>query len=295
MGSSLIEVTGNVWYPRFSPDGTRVAFAITEEPGSAGVADLWVQDIERGTRTRLTAGDTNNRFFPVWSPDGTQLAFGEGSGVTNRILMTPADGSGQFETILDIGERQFPMSWATDGSALAFYRSNSGITNRDVYVLPLDGNQRPELFLGTPYEDRGVSFSPNGRWLAYVSAKFGQDEIYVRPYPGPGGETIVSSGGGQEAVWGPEGTELFYRNGDQLLAVTVNTGSELSPERPRMLFNGNFVVDNASGGRGNANYDVAPDGSHIVFIEDLAEPGAGSELRLVLHWTHELNRLVPND
>ena len=109
-----------------------------------------------------------------------------------------------------------------DGSALAFYRSTSGVTNRDVYVLPLDGNQRPELFLGTPYEDRGVSFSPNGRWLAYVSAKSGQDEIYVRPYPGPGGETIVSSGGGQEAVWGPDGMYAERVNQGYFMDIKVD-------------------------------------------------------------------------
>ena len=116
-GTPLTEIAGNAWYPRFSPGGSRVAFAIAEGPGAGGAADLWVLDIERGTRTRLTFGD-NNRFYPVWSPDGSQLAFAEGAGVTNRVLLTPADGSGQFETLLDINERQFPMSWAPDGSAL---------------------------------------------------------------------------------------------------------------------------------------------------------------------------------
>ena len=105
------------------------------------------------------------------------------------------------------------MSWAPDGSALALYQSTAE-SGRDLTVLPLDGDRTPVPFLSTPFEDRGVSFSPDGQWLAYVSAESGQDEIYVRPYLGPGGQVTVSNGGGQEAVWGPDGTELFYRNGN---------------------------------------------------------------------------------
>ena len=239
----LAEVAGDARYPRFSPDGSRLAFGIAEGPRAADDADLWVLDIERGTRTRLTFED-NNRFYPTWSPDGTQLAFAEGAGAVNRIMVTQADGSGEPEALLDDGERQFPMSWAPDGSAVALYR-DAGETGRDLYVLPLDGDGTPVLFLSTPFQDRGLSFSPNGQWLAYVSAEAGRDEIYVRPYPGPGGEVIVSTGGGQEAVWGPDGTDLFYRNADQMMVVAVETEDLFSAEAPRILFEGNFVLDNA--------------------------------------------------
>ena len=297
VGMPLAEVTGNAWYPRFSPDGSRVAFAIAEGSGAVGAADLWVVDMDRGTRTRLTVADNNtvednNRFYPVWAPDGTQLAFGEGAGSPNRVLLTPADGSGQFETLLDVNERQFPMSWAPDGSALALYRSGSDGTNRDIIILPLDGDGMPVPFVSTPFEDRGVSFSPNGRWLAYVSDKSGQDEIYVRPYPGPGGEVIVSSGGGKEAVWGRSGTELFYRNGSQVMVVPVQTEQALSVEAPRLLFEGEFVLDNAAGGGGNPNYDISPNGEHFVFVESLASEG-GALLYVVLNWHQELLERVP--
>ena len=294
--SALTEVRGNAWYPRFSPDGSRVAFAIAEHGGAGGGADLWVLDINRNTRTRLTVGDTdtiadNNRFFPVWSPDGRQIAFGEGAGSTNRVLVTPADGSGQFETLLDIGQRQFPMSWAPDGSALALYRSGSDGTNRDLTILPLDGDHTPVPFLSTPVEERGVSFSPDGRWLVYVSAESGRDEIYVRPYPGPGGQVVVSSGGGKEAVWGRDGTELFYRNGPQVMVVTVGAEQALSAEPPRPLFDGNFVVDIATGGGGNPNYDISPDGEHFVFVESESPPL--EQLYVVLNWFEALKERVP--
>ena len=261
VNTTIAEIAGRAWYPRFSPDGTRVAFAISQSVSNATPADLWVLDVGRGTRTRLTFGGTNNRFYPTWSPDGTRLAYGEGSGPTNRVLVTSADGSGETETLLDRDERQFPMSWSPDGRTLALYRSVDGLNNRDLEVLDLDSDDRtPESFLGTPFEERGVSFSPNGRWLAYVSDESGQNEIYVRPYPGPGGEHVVSSGGGGEGVWGRDGSELFYRKGDQLMVVRVNAGETWSAGPPEPVFANSYVQDNASGGGGNPNYDISPDG-----------------------------------
>jgi len=294
---SITEIIGNAWYPRYSPDGSRIAFGIADGPGSGGPADLWVLDVQRGTRTRLTFGD-NNRFYPVWSPDGTVLAYSEGAGATNRVLQTMADGSGGTETLLDRDERQFPMDWSPDGSALAIYKATAE-TGRDLYILPLGGDAEPEEFLSTPFEDRGVSFSPNGQWLAYVSAEAGQDEIYVRPYPDPGGEIIVSNGGGQEAVWGPDGAELFYRNGDEVMVVNVQTEGAFSATAPKLLFDGNFALDNAVGGGGNPNYDIAPDGeSFVMVVAD--DPGQGANpidvpITVVINWFEELTDRVPVD
>ena len=157
-GTPLAEIAGTGWYPRFSPDGTRVAFAAQ----NAGEADVWVLDIERGTRTRLTS-EGLNRYFPVWSPDGSQLAFADGAGATNRVLLTSADGSGEPETLLDRDERQFPTSWIADGNVMTIYIDNADSTARDLYMLPLDGDLTPELFLATPFQERGASFSPDGQ------------------------------------------------------------------------------------------------------------------------------------
>ena len=291
-GTSLAEIDGLAWYPRFSPDGTHVAFAVSQDGSNSTEADVWVLDVGRGTQTRLTFGGTNNRFYPVWSPDGTRVAYADGSGSTNRVLATASDGSGETETLLDRDERQFPMSWSPDGSALALYQGGIGVS-RDLTILPLDGDDRtPVPFLSTPFEERGVSFSPNGQWLAYVSNESGQDEIYVRPYPGPGGEEIVSTGGGEEAVWGPDGSELFYRNGDQVMIVQVSTGPTWSAETPVPLFPAPYVLDNAAGGGGNPNYDVAPDGERFIFVER-DSPGAPPQINVVLNWFEELKARVP--
>ena len=288
-GTPLAEVTGTGWYPRFSPDGTRVAFAAQ----NAGEADVWVLDIERGTRTRLTS-EGNNRFFPVWSPDGSQLAFADGAGATNRVLLTSADGSGEPETLLDRDERQFPTSWVADGNVMTLHTQYPD-TARDLYVLAMDGDLTPELFLATPFQERGASFSPDGQWIAYVSDESGQDEVYVRPYPGPGGQVIISTGGGEEAVWGPDGSELFYRNSDQVMVVAVTTDENFSAEAPATLFAAPYAPDAAAGGAGNPNYDISPDGEQFIFVEQGSRSGLEGvvQINVVLNWDKELLERVP--
>ncbi len=182
------EPLGDTWQqdqyitPRFSPDGMRVAVAVAENADTNGnPADLWVLDLTRGSRSRITFGG-NNRFFSVWSPDGTQLAFSDGAGGTNRLLVASVDRSGQVETLLDRDERQFPTAWAPDGSALAIYTDRSE-TARDIAVLPVDGDQTPVPFVATPFQERAGTFSPDGRWLAYVSDEAGQNDVYVRVVP----------------------------------------------------------------------------------------------------------------
>ena len=290
----LAEIDGVAWYPRYAHDGGRVAFAIAETRVNSTDADLWVLDVGRSTRTRLTFGGNNNRFYPTWSPDGTRLAYAEGSQLVNRVMVTSADGNGLTETLLERGERQFPMSWSADGRWLALYRSVDGTANRDLEMLDLESDDlTPQPFLSTPYEERGVSFSPNGRWLAYVSDESGQNEVYVRPYPGPGGEHVVSSGGGGEAVWSRDGSELFYRNGGQLMAVQVDTGDTWAAGTPEQLFEESYVADNAVGGGGNPNYDVSPDGQQVVFVESDALSGTSPLIHVVLNWHEELLERVP--
>ena len=292
-GTPLADIAGFAWYPRFSPDGTRVAFGVSQTPSAGTAADLWVLDIERGTRTRLTS-EGNNRFFPVWSPDGSQLPFADGSGATNRVLLVSADGSGEPETLLDRNERQFPTSWAGDGNLMTLYTDNPD-TARDLYVLALDGDLTPELFLATPFQERGVSFSPDGQWIAYVSDESWADEVYVRPYPGPGGQVIISTGGGEEVVWGPDGSELFYRNGAQVIVVEVTTGQTFSAEAPAPLFAAPYVLDNAGGGAGNPNYDISPDGAQLIFVEHDSATGVEgvAQITVVLNWHRELLERVP--
>ena len=308
------EPLGEAWpddqysYPRVSPDGESVAVGIAEDTDNvASPSDLWVLDLSRGSRSRITFGG-NNRFLPVWSPDGAQLAFADAPVRPNRILVASADGSGLGKTLLEReGQRVFPTSWSPDGQTLAFYEDYPD-TGRDIYVVPVAEDSAPVPFVATPFQERAAAFSPDGRWLAYVSNKSGRDEVYVRPYPGPGRESTISTTGGQEPVWATDGRELFYRNQDQMFAVAVDiSGEEFQAEPPEQLFAGSYDLDSAStsrassdvleadGGGGNPNYAVAADGQRFLMIKHsgVFAEGRRPEIKVVLDWFEELNARVP--
>jgi Tol biopolymer transport system component len=151
-------------------------------------------------------------------------------------------------------------------------------------------------FVATPFEERGAIFSPDGRWIAYVSNKTGQNDVFARPYPGPGAEITVSVGGGQEPVWGPSGKELFYRHGGALQVVRIDsTPSELKIGAPTRVFDDPFRLDTGGAQGGMANYDIAPDGKRFVMVEEPRSQSLGTAARLnvVLNWFDDLKRRVP--
>jgi serine/threonine-protein kinase len=294
------EPLGDAWppdqylYPRFSPDGTRVVLAVAENAEDTSTpSDLWVLDLARaGSRTRITFGG-NPRFFPVWSPDGSQVAFAdEGGRTANRLLLAPADGNGQIETLLDVDERQFPTSWARDGRVMAIYTDHAE-TARDLAVLPIVGDRTPVPFLATPFQERAPTFSPDARWLAYVSDESGQDQVYVRPYPGPGQRHTISTNGGKEPVWSRDGSELFYRNEDQVLVVAVDAAEAFGV--PKQLFVGAYDLDISGAGMGGVpNYDIAPDGQRFLMVKREEMSGQHSvQINVVLNWFQELTERVP--
>jgi len=270
----LTEVRSGYGLPRLSPDGQRLAVQIDEKAES----DIWVYDINRGTRIRITAQGLNRR--PVWTPDGMEIAF-----VSNQynLYRKPADGSGERE-LLPTGERTrtlFPTSWSPDGQTLAFHQATGG---RDIWMLPLKGDA--SSFLATSFTERSAMFSPNGRWLAFDSDESGQSEVYVQAYSGPGGKWPISIEGGTEPMWSREGSELFFRQGNKMMAVAVRTAPTFTADKPRLLFEGPYVTDSS------ANYDVSLDGQRFLMIK---EEGQGSQINVILNWFEELKRLVPTN
>jgi hypothetical protein len=141
----------------------------------------------------------------------------------------------------------------------------------------------------TPFNEGSPIFSPDGRWLAYISDASGRHEIYVQPYPGPGGRLQISTEGGTEPVWSRNGRELFYRSGDKMMAVEIDTRSSFSAGKPKSLFQGSYLPAPAL----LANYDVAPDGRHFLMLKPGGEEQAPTQVNLVLNWFEELKRLVP--
>jgi len=276
----LIDEPADYWYPRVAPDGRRVAVGIGSE--------IWVIDLERLTRTRLTFGQTSRVFPFAWMRDGARVTF---ASPDNGIYSTGSDGSGQPELQLNGEYPQWPTSWSPDGQTLAFY-VNHPETARDLWMLPSDDDRSTAPFLVTPFQERAPSFSPDGRWVVYVSDESGQEEVYVQPYPGPGLKIAISTSGGSEPVWSADGRELFYRNGAEMMVVEVVPESTLRVSTPRLLFTGADYQLNSlgAGGRPNPNYDVLSDGQGFVMIEG---PGGPPHVSIVLNWFEELKARVP--
>ena len=264
--------------PRLSPDGGLVA--LVRSQGLTG--DIWILDVGRGTATRLTVGGTN--YTPLWTPDGKKVTFQS----NGDIFWKPADGSVEAQALLIREYNQRPWSWSPDGRILAFTeRTPAGL---DIWVMPLEG--APSPFLATSFNETMPIFSPDGRWLAYVSDESGRNEVHVQPYPGPGRRWLVSTAGGREPVWSADGQELFYRNGDRMMVVAVQTEPAFSVGTPRVLFEGSYL----SQGLLASNYDVTPDGQRFVMIQASGQQQeAPTQINVVLNWFEELKQWVPTN
>jgi hypothetical protein len=276
--------------PRVSPDGTRVAVAVARNTASG--SDMWVLDLQRGSRTRNTFDGVNNQFYPVWTPNGMRLISSDNAAQKNRIRWAPVTGSGSAETLLE-GEERYPASISPDGRVLAFYQVQAQ-TARDLWILPLEGARKPRSFLATPFEESAPMFSPDGHWLAFASNKSGRNEIYVLPYPPAGSqdqEYTISTDGGTEPVWAPGGHELFYRHGNDMMSVAVSTArGSLIAGRPVPLFTGQFALDNSTT-QTMANYDISRDGKRFLMLKSTSQTTA--PVSVVLNWTEELKQRVP--
>jgi len=271
-------------YPRLSPDGRQLAVVINEQE-----IHVWLYHLSRDTLTRFTfEGNVNS--VPSWTPDGKRIAFTSNRDGPENLFWQQADGSGALERLNTSGYNQTPGSWSPDGQLLAFEEINP-TTGPDIWVLRMS-DRKAQPFLRTPFNEGAPRFSPDGRWLAYVSDESGRDEIYVQPYPGPGGKWQISTEGGTEPVWNRNGRELFYRSGDKMMAVDIATQPSFAAGKPRMLFQGHYVPT----GIKMPYYDVSPDGERFLMLKPIeqAEP-APTQINVVLNWTEELKRLVPTE
>jgi len=268
--------------PRLSPDGRRVVVAIDEEG-----AQTWLYDLSRETLTRLTFGGTVNQ-APVWAPDSKRVAFQSNKEGPLELFSQLADGGGGLERLTTSEYSPAPNSWSSDGQLLAYIDVNP-TTGWDVWVLRLS-DHKAQPFLQTAFNESAPKFSPDGHWLAYVSDESGHWEIYVQPYPGPGGKWQISADGGMEPVWNPNGRELFYRSGRKMMAVDIATHPGFVAGKPRVLFEGEYLLTPLA----FPNYDVSPDGQRFLMLKPTEQKAtAPAQINVVLNWFEELKRLVP--
>jgi serine/threonine-protein kinase len=268
--------------PRLSPDGRRVALNLG---GGIEGNQVWLYDLARDTLSRFSFGGSSNQ-WPAWTPDGKRIAF-QSSG---HIVWQMADGSGGLERLTDTSNFEVPFSWAPDGPRLTFVNLTSG-TGDEVCVLNVS-DRKTQCFLQTQGFNDAPQFSPDGHWLAYASDESGRREIYVQPYPGPGGKWQISLDGGTEPLWNRNGRELFYRDADKMMAVDIGTQPGFALGKPRQLFEGQYLKNGATYAR--PNYDVSPDGQRFLMLKPVEQKQSGpTEINVVLNWTEELSRLVP--
>ncbi len=273
------------YHPRFSPDGNLLAISMITI--SKGRYDVYVYDWRHDTMPRLTFSGANNQ-EAEWSPDGKHLVYDSDDG----LWWVRADGGGEPQRLLE-GKPEVNRTmngFSPDGKRLSY--SIVGPEGKmDTYTLPLDLSDpehpkagKPEPFLRTPAHEVWARFSPDGRWMAYVSDESGTREVYIRPFPGPGGKWQISNGGGNVPVWSADGRQLFYGNPEFKIMVTDYTakGDSFSYSKPRV-----WSETALNGGNGTDPYfDIAPDGKRFVVIP---QADAAREKQGNLHATFLLN------
>lgn len=272
------------WYPSVAPNGEKLAFMIRQADNTR---DIWTYEFSNNAFNRLTF--TGTARYPVWSPDGESLAY---SSNFQNISLIEVDGTG-LPVVVSAENSDRPWSFTPDGNQLIGWSNAAGMIN----AYSLSDQPNSQTLIEGDRTLRGGRVSPNGRWIAYNSRESGIAEIYVRPFPNvDDGKWQVSVNGGQEAIWGPQGQELYYRRASDnaMLAVTVETATGFSTGNPRVLFTGDYFFG------ATPSYDLHPDGLRFLMLktEDVATsslPAEFTSLVVVENWFEELKRLAPPD
>ncbi len=266
---------GEYGEPDLSANGDRLAFDLLDL--RANKTDIWIRDIGRGVNSRFTFAP-GNAFSPLFSPRGDTIVFASDRDGAPGLYEKAANGQGDEKLIAKMEELVIPVSFSPDGSILAYQVRNQK-TGWDIVMLPMTGDRKPVTFAGAAFNENGPHFSPDGRFIAYMSNESGRQEIYAQSYPGPGGKWQISNTGGSDPHWRADGKELYYRSPDQkLMAVEIRGGASLEAGIPRPLFVGRVHI-------GNARNKVLPagDGQRFLFVAPLGRD-AMNPTTVVLNW-----------
>lgn len=251
---ALDEPPGSYLSPRLSPAGTALAVSLEK-------SQVMVLDLGRGRRTRLTNSPAD---VPVWTPDGRSVTVFEldmSGGAGGRILLHPVDGSTEPMVLVTRTSLPVPGAWTPDQKTLAFHEIR-GESNRDIFLVSDGGDPIP--YVATPANERSPRVVVRRTIHRLLSDESGRDEVYLESFPERSGKQLVSTEGGIQPVWSSDGSELFYRHGNRMMAVGIETEPELAASRPTMLFEGSYATGNSN----NPNYAVSPDGQRFLMIKD---------------------------
>ncbi len=248
-----------------------------------GAGNVWVHDLTGASRPPLKLTFDNHNLFPIWSPDSKRLLFIT-RGRANYLNAVAADGSSlEPETLATNGEAQVPMTWVP-GTDLVLVAQARGETRQDLELFQMTGRTWRH-WLQTRFDETEARVSPDGKWVAYTSDQTGQPEVWVRSFLDAGTPNRVSPDGGRDAVWSPDGRELFYRNGSRMMAAKVAPAAPtMRVESPRQLFEGGFEPGSQRA------FDVGPDGRFLMVEASTRDSSAS--IVLVRNWVHQIRELV---
>ena len=271
--------------PRLAPDLRRVAMAIGDGIGPLGSqGDLWIHDFARGTSNRLTFDGIST--FPLWDPVGNRVILSSGQSGKFQVLLKTFDGKAPDMSIPTERGTNYPLSWSPDGRFVATVSVETDTAN-NIWVLTLGTRPEWRPFVQTRFREGAPTFSHDGRLIAYASDQSGRSEIYVRPFPGPGEDVTVSTDGGNEPLFARGAGVLFYRHGDEMMAVDITAGPPISVGAPRRVFEKPY---NRSDGFW-PNYDVTPDGRRLLMVRSTSRD-TPSRVNVVLNWIDQRGRVV---
>jgi hypothetical protein len=271
-------------YPRLAPDGRSMAVEI-EGPNH----DFYFYDFARTVLSKVTTDGMSHN--PVWSPDGKRIVYRSWISGGMTMWLMNADRSGTPVRLDPKATRESPVAFSPDGKFLAFDQKDPQ-TGDDAWILPLDGGE-PRAISRSKFGEGSAKFSPDGRWVAYSSDESGKPEIYVQPFPGLGPKIQISNAGGTDPVWRRNGGELYYRQANKMMAVSVApAGSDLRASAPKALFEGNYYEGTGAscemGGPAAANYDVTPDGQRFLMVRDNTGDVFGTRVVVVMNFAEEI-------
>jgi len=279
--AGTVPATGRVEWPELSPDGQRVAYG---ELGQAFRWDIWVTDLSRGGVPMRVSSDATQRAAPVWSPDGSRLAYsGTREGVLD-LFVRQAAGATAEQPLLRSADGKFATDWSADGAFL-IYDQISNVTGFDVYALPLTGDRTPRPLAQSPAAEFQGQLSPNGRWLAFASTESSSptqgSDVFVQAFSAAPGKWRVSTAGGWQPRWRRDGKELFYTEGDSMMAVDVReSASGFEVGRPHALFTVRMFYDAETY---RTQYSVTADGQRFLVNAMVSEPKP-PPIVIVLNW-----------